>query len=144
MKSTKNSGKLLVTCIALISVVASLKANYYKNDFFPIGLTGINSSGWSCPYSNADIPNPWVWQENEPADPNGEDSLIYDLGVNCIGCEDVYRHYLVSFDPETEDEDTYLHKVCLPSLKDDDTTNNVYLISAGLTKRIFRLCYLIT
>lgn len=135
MKSSKNSGKLLIACIALVSVTVLLKASYYKPDFFPIGLTGLNGTGSpmseNCPYSNVDWPNShWNWNE--------EQSLIFDLGVNCIGCQDAKPDYLVDLYPDDPDGDNYLNKVCKPSFEDDgDSTNptRIYIITAGFSTK---------
>jgi len=119
MKSAKLQGKLLVACIALISSAALLKAGYYKSDFFPIGLTGLNFTGYDwpdgCPYGNTDVG--WGWDSTQNADYN-EKALIFSLGVNCIGCSDAYHHYLMSFGDGTNN---YLHKVCKSSFDTDDT-----------------------
>ncbi|NLI98317.1 hypothetical protein GX441_06620 [bacterium] len=130
MKSTKNSSKIFFACIALVSIVALLKAGYYKPDFFPIGLTGLNFTGNlpfphqdNCPYSNV-RPNQWTW--------NAEKSLIFALGVNCIGGQDAYIRYIGSFDTTIcRNQNNYLYRVCIPSFMDDgDSTNaeHIYII----------------
>lgn len=131
MKSTKLTGKLLVACIALISVAALLKASYYKPNFFPIGLTGLNYTGYDttgqgnpCPYGNVDIDPRWDWTEGT----NNEQALIEALGVNCLGCQDAYRRYLLDFNPSSgHSQNNYLYKVC-PYAPD---SNPVYIITAS-------------
>ncbi|TKJ38460.1 hypothetical protein CEE36_10670 [candidate division TA06 bacterium B3_TA06] len=130
MKSLRLQGKLLVVYIALVSVVSLLKADYYQPDFFPIGLTGINPTGWAsnnCPYGN--LETPWEWQKDADH-PNGEDSLIFKLGVNCIGSEDAYRYYLMSFHGPNS-QDNYLYKVCVPSFDPTDSVDSIFLITAA-------------
>lgn len=128
MKSVRTHSKLFVACIALISVIVLLKADYYKPDFFPIGLTGLNPTGQdsaNCPYGGVDIQYPWRWDYN-PGDSNlTERKLIFDLGVNCIGCEDGQVRYIGSFDTTVcRNQNNYLYKVCIPSFMDDgDSTN---------------------
>ena len=88
MNLSKNLFRTLTLSLALGGLTTSLKAGYYKPDFFPIGLTGINYTGdWNCPYY--DKGPKWRWQASLEY-PNSEDSLIYALGVNCIGCEDAW------------------------------------------------------
>jgi hypothetical protein len=124
MKSAKTQSKLMVACIAFVSVVAFLKADYYQPDFFPIGLTGLNYTGYNPPYGNVEIDDPWVWQWSEDH-PNAEDSLIFSLGVNCIGCADAYPSYIGSFDTTVcRNQNNYLYKVCIPSFMDDGDSAN--------------------
>ena len=124
MKSMRTQGKLLIACIALISVAALLKADYYKPDFFPIGLTGLNYTGSgqvdNCPYSNVDIEPRWTWNTGT----NSEKALIEALGVNCIGCQDAYPRYLIDLDPDDPSENNYLNKVCME-------LDNVYLLTVS-------------
>jgi len=134
MKSLKNQSKLLIACITLISVTALLKAGYYKPDFFPIGLTGLNYTGWNaenCPYGNVEdqSENPlWEWDDNQNYPDQTERTLIEALGVNCIGCEDAYRRYLLDFNPSSgHSQNNYLYKVC-PYAPD---SNPVYIITAS-------------
>ena len=135
MKSVKIQSKLLIACIALISVAALLKASYYKPDFFPIGLTGLNHTGWGprydstgCPYGNIDIDPYWTWDQGTQS----EKALIDSLGVNCIGSEDANLRYIGSFDTTVcRNQNNYLYRVCIPSFLDDgDSTNpeHIYII----------------
>jgi len=138
MKSAKTHSKFLIACIALTSVVALLKAGYYKPDFFPIGLTGLNYTGWNsenCPYGNVEdqSENPlWEWDDNQNYPDQTEKALIEALGVNCIGSEDANLRYIGSFDTTVcRNQNNYLYRVCIPSFLDDgDSTNpeHIYII----------------
>ncbi|NLI98315.1 hypothetical protein GX441_06610 [bacterium] len=135
MKSLKLQSKLLVACIALVSVVTFLKAGYYKPDFFPIGLTGLNYTGgdpdgFNCPYGHVKDQNEeriWYWDQGT----NNEQSLIYSLGVNCIGCSDAMPSYMIGLNPNSPGNNDYLNKVCMPS-DDQDTSKRVYIMLNGL------------
>jgi len=136
MKSVKTRSKLLIACVALISIAALLKAGYYKPDFFPIGLTGLNFTGYGrpnstgCPYGNVyGIDPQWSWD----GDTNSEQSLIYALGVNCLVFEeDGFLGYMGSLDTtECRSENNYLYRVCIPSFMDDGDSANpehIYII----------------
>ena len=128
MKSIKTHSKLLAACMALISVIALLKASYYKPDFFPIGLTGL---GWvgNPPYGNVPIPTPWKWTPAESD--NNEQDLIEALGINCIGCEDAHPRTLINLKADLSGSDTtdYLHMVCKPLAVNGTPT--VYIITAN-------------
>lgn len=144
MKSVKLQSKLLVACVALISVVALLKADYYKPDFFPIGLTGLNYTGYdrenSCPYGNDDLLVQWGWDSTQNFT-NNEKALIEALGVNCIGCQDAYHRYLIAWgDTNTpiSSRNNYLCKICRPTIVDADPTNNIYLITASYRTSLYR------
>jgi len=134
MKSLKLQSKLLAACIALIGIVALLKADYYQPNFFPIGLTGLNFTGYGtpehpnptgCPYGNVED---WTWDQGTQS----EKALIEALGVNCIGCEDANLRYIGSFDTTVcRNQNNYLYRVCIPSFLDDgDSTNpeHIYII----------------
>ena len=55
-------------------------------------------------------------------------ALIEALGVNCIGCEDAYRRYLLDFNPSSgHSQNNYLYKVC-PYAPD---SNPVYIITVS-------------
>jgi hypothetical protein len=131
MKSPKNHNKYLVACIALISITVLLNAGYYKPDFFPIGLTGLNLTGsYYCPYNNVQMDEPWDWTPEDNPNYNEQD-LIFDLGVNCLGSEDANR-YIGSFDTTMcRNQNNYLYKVCIPSFMDDGDSANperIYII----------------
>lgn len=42
----KNQSRLFLIVGVLCGLTTSLKATYYQETFFPIGLTGINPTGW--------------------------------------------------------------------------------------------------
>ncbi|MBD3285828.1 hypothetical protein GF338_05780 [candidate division WOR-3 bacterium] len=135
-----NFKKTLILCIILGGIVPSLKADYYQPDLFPIGLTGINPSGYSCPYADANVTPPWAWTPDLSS--NNEQKLIFDLGINCIGATDAVPRYLLDFNPEEDhDANNYLYKVCKP-LTDED--NPVYLITVNYyvpdTLKAFMCC----
>jgi hypothetical protein len=120
-------GKLVI--LGVLSSLGLAFASYYKNDLFPIGLTGINLSGWTCPYSEVDtlidtLNITWDW--------NDEKALIFDLGVNCIGSQDAYPPYLMDWSDTTGSKtNNYLYKVCEPSFADDGDSANpehIYII----------------
>jgi hypothetical protein len=114
--------KIFTLSILFITVTGFstiLVADYYKPEFFPIGLTGLNYTGSSIPYGNV-YPYPWTWDQ----EPRSEKALIFDLGVNCLGCEDAYHYYLISF---TSGQNNYMHKVCIPSFS-DTTVDSILLI----------------
>lgn len=126
MCSQKRSFVLTVIFVGLIVIIDALKADYYEPDFFPIGLTGLNSTGYNPPYG--DVGPRWEW---DGLSEYTEQSLIFSLGVNCIGSEDAKPDYLMDMRPTSPYENNYLHKVCIPSLqRGEDST--IYLITAGL------------
>ena len=111
--------KTLITLGVLLFCGVAL-ATYYKPDFFPIGLTGINPTGdWNCPYYDK-RPGKWLWSD--------EKALIEALGVNCIGCEDAWHNYLIDF-AEVRTGNTYIEEV-LTELTDSAGNPTVYLITA--------------
>jgi len=133
MLSQKHIIKLAIIAIVLGGSVAVLNATYYKPDFFPIGLTGLNYTGWdpsrnNCPYGNANVFPPWSWD----GDTNSEKQLIFSLGVNCIGSEDAYPPYLMDLSLN-DGTNNYLHKICMQPSGSD----TVFLITANYytTKR---------
>jgi hypothetical protein len=133
MKSLKTQTTLLVACLALLSAVDLLKASYYEPDFFPIGLTGINTTeqdSANCPYGDIEMQDPWTWYRSNGI--HSEQALIDTLGVNCIGGQDANARYIGSFDTTVcRNQNNYLYKVCIPSFMDDgDSTNpeRIYII----------------
>ena len=84
----RNQVKLTLLIVVLSGCVTSLEATYYLDTLFPIGITGINGTGASPPYGNLGLD--WTWDE----EPKSEQSLIFDLGINCIGAQDGKPDYL--------------------------------------------------
>ena len=129
MLSSKSKNLFVIGVLLACEMVL---ANYYKPDFFPIGLTGLNYTGSgqvdNCPYSNVDIEPRWTWNTGT----NSEKALIEALGVNCIGCQDSHSRYIGSLDTsECWNRNNYLYRVCIPSFADDgDSTNpeHIYII----------------
>ncbi len=122
----RNISVVLILCLLTVKVI---QASYYQDTLFPIGLSGIMTTGAhqvnNCPYSNVGYPNnnppPWTWSD--------ELRLIDNLGVNCLGCEDVEPGYLIDLNPSNPSENNYLHKVCAPSFA---SGKPVYVIVSGL------------
>jgi hypothetical protein len=111
---------------ALSGLATPLKAEYYLDTLFPIGITGINPTGASPPYGNLGLD--WKWTPEESEDKNEQD-LIFDLGINCIGCQDAKVTYLIDWTPNPS-QSNYLHKVCIPSHQ-DTSIDDIYVITAG-------------
>lgn len=112
----KNTANILIFLLSLGTLVSPATAGYYKDDLFPIGLTGLNATGdprefvHNCPYSNVDSIQ-WTWSK--------ERSLINELGINVIGSSDALPIYLVDLKPCAVDSAdsvrmtyNYLHQVC--------------------------------
>ncbi|NLI98313.1 hypothetical protein GX441_06600 [bacterium] len=121
--------KLLTLCLLALAVAPAMKAEYYEPDLFPIGLSGLGTTGnHSIPYGNVGM----TWGD--------EYSLIRDLKVNCIGIEDGFAGYLIDMYPETPTsthpyESNYLHQVCTPSFSDapnNPDIDSIFIIPLGL------------
>lgn len=82
MTSRKSLTYLLLVGLLLVGLPASLHATYYLDTLFPIGLTGLNNAG-RPPFSSYW----WKWTHEEDTAKNEQD-LIFDLGINVIGCQD--------------------------------------------------------
>ena len=116
MFSKKNLFELLAIVLVSLGGFSTLDAAYFKSDFFPIGLTGLNKAGgWWVPYDTT-----WAYERG----------LIESLGVNCIGSEDAWHNYLIDFAGNRARTRTYLDSVCI-KLADDGNTDTVYLITAS-------------
>lgn len=133
MKSTKTYSKLLVACMALIGTVTFLKASYYQPDFFPMGITGINHTGYGTPEFPNDSGVPygnvenWAWDQGSQS----EKALIDSLGVNCIGCQPAHPYYMFNYGSTDND---YLHKVCMAAGA-PGTDSAIYLILSSYSSR---------
>ncbi len=108
MNTSKRIWLSILGCLVLIGLVTSVKAGYYQDTLFPIGLTGLNQTGpysedYICPFGHEG----WTW--------SAERNLINALGINCIGCQDAMPGYLADLEPENPSEYNYLHQICMLS-----------------------------
>lgn len=127
MYSQKGSFVSLAIFGGLMIITSILRADYYKPDFFPIGLTGLNYTGSGTPYGN--VEEPWSWDVGTKT----EKALIEALGVNCIVFEeDGFLGYMGSLDSTVcRNQNNYLYRVCIPSSTDDGDSvnaNHIYII----------------
>jgi len=115
----KPVANVILLAILASGMAATINATYYKPDFFPIGLTGLNYTGSGTPYGEQG----WTWDDPET---NNEKALIFSLGVNCIVFEeDGFLGYMGSLDTsECRNQNNYLYRVCIPSFTDDDDSTN--------------------
>lgn len=95
---------LLAVASTFVVLVTPLSAAYYQQDLFPIGLSGIMHTGYdtlyhrNTPYGSEG----WTWLN--------ELQLIDNLGVNCLGSEDSYKGYIITFSGSSDYD--YLNQVC--------------------------------
>lgn len=97
----------------LLSFVVAL-ASYYQQDFFPIGFTGFEHTGYwggdGSPYPDNLQQYPygtWAW----------EDTLLVRTHCNFIGCADGYQAYYLNVNPALPDSsrNDFYNRVCLES-----------------------------
>jgi hypothetical protein len=138
MLSSRKKG-LLAACVLFVFEVAF--ADYYKPDFFPIGLTGINTTEQdgsnNCPYGILG----WTW--DDPQSSKREDSLIFDLGVNCIGGQDANARYIGSFDTTVVMIQAKMDKEsgfeCIVRIESSHVCLPYYKLSCGLKSSVSSL-----